>query len=95
MTETTSAIKFDQALWDARGEGNRSEDDALNPYLESSSKWAAWEAGRAFGLGRISQARGCAMNVQTDHGTYRMSFDELQQAPRRVMQITYLHGVAQ
>lgn len=90
MEAITSAVKFDQALWDARSAGNRSEDSDQNPHMYSSSLWAAWEAGRAFGLGRISQARGHAMNVQMDHGTYRIGFDELQHALRRVMHISYL-----
>lgn len=93
MESIKSSVKFDQKLWDARSAGNSSEEGDLNPYLYSSSMWAAWETGRAFGLGRISSARGAAMNVQMDHGNYRVSFDELQNAPRRVMRITYLHGV--
>ena len=94
MTKISGSIKFDQQLWDARGEGNRAdhEDGAQNPYLASSSMWAAWEAGRAFGLGRVSQARGCAMNVETKHGNYRITFDELKNAPTRVMAITYCYG---
>ncbi len=92
MTAIKTAVKFDQVLWDARSEGNRSDEGDANPYLATSAKWAAWEAGRAFGLGRISQARGQAMNVQTDRAIYRVSFEELAQAPRRVMSITYLHG---
>lgn len=92
MQKITTTVKFDQALWDARSEGNRADDDAQNPYLYSSSKWAAWEAGRAFGLGRVTQARGLFLNVQMDHGNYRVSFDELQAAPRRVHTVTYCFG---
>lgn len=90
-----TTIKFDQELWDARGEGARADhdDNIANPYLATSAMWAAWEAGRAFGQGRISSARGCAMNVQTSRGNIRLSFDELRNAPTRVMAIAYMHGV--
>ncbi len=91
MTKINGTVKFDQELWDARMEGNRA-DDVANPYLHSSSKWAAFEAGRAFGNGRISQARGLFMNMQTNHGNYRVSFDELASAQTRVMSISYVHG---
>lgn len=91
MTNITGTVKFDQELWDARSAGYCAE--GSNPYLVSSSKWAAWETGRAYGLGRISQARGLFMNVAIDNRNCRISFDELAAAQARVMAISYMHGV--
>ena len=88
MTTITTTVKFDQELWNARSEGFHA-DGAQNPYIYSSPMWAAWEAGRAFGPGRVANARGCAMNVETKHGNYRMTFDELQAAPDYVIRVTY------
>ena len=92
MTKIIGSVKFDQGLWDARSAGYRADEDTANPYIVSSSDWAAWEAGRAFGLGRVAQARGLYLNVQMDHGTYRIHFDELSAAPRAVRSVTYCHG---
>jgi hypothetical protein len=91
MIPITSSVKFDQELWNVRSEGycQRADDETTNPYLPNSTNWAAWEAGRAFGLGRVSQARGCNLNIQTDHGNYRVSFDELKAAPTKVSTFTY------
>lgn len=96
MTPITSSVKFDQSLWDVRSAGfhARLDDEAKNPYIYSSANWAAWEAGRAFGLGRVSCARGHHMNIQTDHGNYRVSFDELQAAPTGATRVTYCFGAS-
>ena len=95
MTPITSSVKFDQLLWDIRSSGffARHDDERPNPYLYSSTHWAAWEAGRAFGLGRVSQARGLALNIQTARGVYRIGFDELAAAPTEApTAITYCYG---
>lgn len=86
------SIRFDQRLWDARSEGYRSEDSDANPYLATSPAWAAWNAGRAFGLGRVSTSRGSSLNLQIDGRDHRLTYDQITEAlagGRKIASITY------
>ena len=88
------SVRFDQTLWNARGEGYRSDDDQTCPYLATSASWAAWWVGRAYGLGRVAMSRGCSLRAEIDQRERVLTFAEIESLatlPRRTPVITYLH----
>lgn len=90
------AIRFDQQLWNARGEGFHAEDGASNPYLWSSPMWGAWEIGYMFGLGRVATARGGSLRADCQGIERVLNVEQIGQLrstqPRYQTAVTYAYG---